>query len=475
MVNYDSMDPKYLRLRNNTFYVFLGNAGSRMIGFLLLPFYTHYLSPTEYGITDILNTYSSILLPLVTCCIADAIFIFPKGESKDVQSRFYSSGLVFSSVTFAIAAFCFWIIGKIAYSHSVSGAFFTNLWWIFGMTATTYLQTYTQQFTRSIDKMKVFSATGVIQTVATALYAFILLPRYGIDGYLWSLIFASLTATIYSFAMSRSYTYLSVRSVDKGSLRILLAYSLPLIPNSLMWWFVNGVNRPMMESALGLSAIGIFSVSNRFPNILNMLFTIFSNAWGISMLEEFNKPDFTRFYNQALKMLTLVLVLGGMLLSVSSKLIISIFAASEFYEAWRFIPFLTISVVFQCLSCIVGGVFSAAKKSKYFFYSSIWGASFSLLCTYILIHLWGLFGACFATMLSFLIILTSRIIYAWKYTDGFNIKYYTLIFIIYVLQVTVVTVDVSDFISLFITFLAVLIMFYINKDILVKIIKQIKK
>ena len=72
------MDNKYKRLGKNALVVFIGNMGSKLISIFMLPFYTSYLSPIDYGTSDIISTYSNILLAVITCCIADGILLFCK-------------------------------------------------------------------------------------------------------------------------------------------------------------------------------------------------------------------------------------------------------------------------------------------------------------------------------------------------------------------------------------------------------------
>ena len=50
---------KYKRLGKNTFLVFIGNTGSKLIALVMLPFYTSWLSVEDYGVTDIINVYVS--------------------------------------------------------------------------------------------------------------------------------------------------------------------------------------------------------------------------------------------------------------------------------------------------------------------------------------------------------------------------------------------------------------------------------
>ena len=68
------------------------------------------------------------------------------------------------------------------------------------------------------------------------------------------------------------------------------------------------------------------------------------------------------------------MVLAAIVLMWFSKFIITLFAAPEFIEAWKYMAIMIIGVVLSCMSSYFGSIFGPIKKSKYFFYSSIWGA-----------------------------------------------------------------------------------------------------
>lgn len=444
------MDARYKRLGKNTIIVFIGNTGSKIIGFLMLPFYTHWLSKAEYGISDLINTYSMVLLAMLTCCLSDSIFIFPKGKSDEEKSRYFTSGLIFVLFSFLVVAASVYLFRNLVDNWFVR----SYIWWIVGMIYCTFLSNYMQQFTRSIDKMIIYSLAGIVYVATIAIVSFILLPLYKLDGYLIALLSACLISTIFALFASKSYKYFKISCYHRGSLIELLKYGIPLIPNSIMWWLVDGLNRPVMESNLGVEAIGIYAVANKMPGILSMLFSVFSNAWTISMLDEFGKPDFNQFFNKTMRMLFFVVSLGTVVIILGSKLLVGIFASSSFYEAWRYVPLLTIGVVFQNLSCLIGGVFAAEKKSQYFFYSSIWGAVCSVVLTMLLVHLYGLMGACVSISCSFLCMTLVRLKYAWKHINLFSFRYYTsivlaLVFlsVIYIWNQNVIMIIAATFIA----------------------------
>lgn len=71
------------KLAKNIGFVFVGNIGSKLVGFFMLPLYTYWLSPADFGLSDILGVYSNLLLNLVAFDMADAIFVFPSGEDNE--------------------------------------------------------------------------------------------------------------------------------------------------------------------------------------------------------------------------------------------------------------------------------------------------------------------------------------------------------------------------------------------------------
>ena len=230
-----------------------------------------------------------------------------------------------------------------------------------------------------------------------------------------------------------------------------------------------------MEANLGLDAIGIYSVAHKFPSLLSMLVGVFSTAWSISMLEEFGKPDFNRFFNRTTKMLFFVMIIGCCGIAAFSKVIVMIFADESFFMAWKYVPVLTLGVVMMLLSNNVGGVFMAEQKSKYFFYSSIWGAVASVFATFLCIKLWGLQGATISVAFSCFVIAVARIIYAWKHINEMDLGWYVIMTLLCILFIVVVLLDWPLYINIPIYFLIFGILLFMSRDVLVPVLQVVSK
>lgn len=406
------MESKYSRLLGNSLWTFLGNAGSKILSFLLLPFYTKWLGTSGFGFSDLITTYASLFGGIVTLCISDALLIFIKDKSEIDKTKYYSSAMSLS-----IGLLVFWgiIVLAIGFFHIGKSFIFENIFLIFSVIITNFLQTSSQQMVLALNKIKIYSFSGIILCVALFVFSWLLIPRYGVNGYVYAILLANLLTAFYSIVCSSSWRYFSFKYTEYRRWKEVALYSIPLIPNAVMWWLVSSLNRPLMENHLGLSAIGIFSVANRFPAVITLLYSIFAVSWGVSVIEEYGKPQFERFNKQVYRALFSIIVIGALILMLLSNEIISLLAAPEFFDAYKYMIILLVGSVFSCMSSFWGACFAVVKQTKYYFYSSIWGALAAILFNYILIPSYGLYGAAFSVVLSFIVMAVSRYIYSLKY------------------------------------------------------------
>lgn len=462
---------KYKRLGVNTLVIFIGNVGSKLIGLIMLPLYTRWLGPEQYGVSDILNTYVTVLLSIVTCSIAEALFVFPKDKEDIVKAGYFTTGCTFVAVMLTLTALVFGLIDSYADSHN---SFTDNIWLLYLLLSTQVVQNITQQFVRSIDKIKVYSITGFVSTFFTAVLGCVFIPQYGLNGYIWSLALASIIGAAYSFFFSGSYRLVNIRVVKIERLKEMLSYCMPLVPSAVTWWVIGALNRPVMESYLDLHDIGVYAVASKFPNLLDSLFVIFGLSWQISVLEEYGKPGYSKYFNNAVRVVFTLIAIGVILLSAFSKQIITIFASSEFFEGWKFVPILTLGTLLGNFGSMFGTNFLATKKSKYMLYTSIWGSGAALILNFILIPKFGLWGAALSTVLSMLVIAITRIYYSWQFVKMTNMTYYifTIILILsfitfYIAVDNVVYTTMAASVALF-------VIGYLNSDMIRVILEKNK-
>src|SRR5699024_8472845 len=113
----------------------LGKFSSQFVTFIMLPLYTSVLSPSEYGIVDVVITYVALLAPTLTLRMESAVFRFLIDARSDEseKSRIVSNSLQVAlimlmavlPVGFALHCFIkipyFWFIVGIVFAAVLSG------------------------------------------------------------------------------------------------------------------------------------------------------------------------------------------------------------------------------------------------------------------------------------------------------------------------------------------------------------------
>lgn len=429
---------KYKTLGINSIYVMIGTFGSKFISFLMLPFYTAWFSVSDYGLSDLLIVYSSLLSCVLTLSLHEAIFVYPVGKDKNTQRSYFSTGLWTILLLAGISLIFSLLISYIRDTYGISNTIFTNIWYLYFIYITTSIQTYLQQFCRSINKMKTFCYSGIIYTLLTATFSFLLIPEYGIKGYVISFILANIISSSFIFVIEKIYEYIEL-FIRWRILKSMANYSMPLIPNTLMWWILSAINRPIIDNSLGLTGVGLFAVANKFPTLLSQVAAIFNGSWQVSVLQEFHKKDFINFFTKIGDIYINTMIVLSSTLCLCSRFIVELTTDEKFHEAWSFVPIIAISVVFQSICTHTGTIFSATRLSRYFLTSSLIGAIMSIVCNLLLIPQFGLYGASLSFAISQFSIAAARLIFCKKIID-YNISKNTFILLLLNISIIIATV-----------------------------------
>lgn len=72
-------------LMKNTIIFTLGNFGSKLISFFLIPLYTNVLTTTEYGVVDLVVTVVTVAVPVLTLNISESVMRFALDKDADKQ------------------------------------------------------------------------------------------------------------------------------------------------------------------------------------------------------------------------------------------------------------------------------------------------------------------------------------------------------------------------------------------------------
>lgn len=387
-------------LIKNTIIIAIGKLSTQVISFLLLPLYTHQLSTSEYGTYDFLVTLSVFLLPIITLLMEESMFRFlidadKKADKKKIitQTILYT---IIGSILFTIIAFI--VVSVIHYELGILFIVFVLSNILIGLS---------NALSRGLGEIKLYSLSNFILGAFTIVLniIFIVFIKAGVTGLLFANIISNTLTALYIFKKLHLGNFINRKSYDPSLLKEMISYSIPLVPNNLSWIIINLSDRIIVTSFLGADSNGIYSIANRFPNILYTCYGFFSTAWKESSARILKDGEnIAKHYNSIYKDLKKFLFAIVICLIAIMPFAFPILISSSFNESYAYIPLLIISTYYCNISNFYGGIFTAFKNTKIMGNTTIFAAVLNIIINISLIQFIGIYAAVLSTFLSNIII-----------------------------------------------------------------------
>lgn len=395
-------------LGKNIAFMTIGNFASKFLSFLLIPLYSSVLTTGEYGTADIISTTITLLSPVLTLQINEAVIRFCLDKSVN-RDAVISNGTIIVFIGTVALSLMTPIFQRIETIRPYYVLFLLQY-------ATSAFYTLFSQYTKGIDKVRVFSTAGLINTVFVILsnLVLLLLLRLGIKGYILSFVIGHVIATIYLVVSTKVWQHIHFSSVSKSTLRNMLKYSLPMIPNSISWWITNSSDKYMITFIVGVAANGLYSMAYKIPSLLSTVSGIFMSAWNISAVEDFGTNESRHFYERVYSMLSCLDALLVSALVCVAEFLAHFLYANDFFIAWKYSIVLLMGFMFSSLSSFLGSIYTASKRTVPLFYTSIMGAGLNILLNALLIPKRGVLGAAIATTASYIFVWAIRLVHTKK-------------------------------------------------------------
>lgn len=398
-------------LFKNTALFTIANLSSKVIVFLMVPFYTAVMSTDAFGNANIIQTTSSFLYPIFSCLIADAVLRFCYLKEVSINEIF-TIGLRFSLLsgigTFLLVTLVQFFIPEDFWS--------LNIWFIPILVLSTSLSRLLHCFCRGIDKVKISAVAGIIQTffVVGLNLIFLGLLNWGTWSYLLAFALGDIGGILFIAIRIKVWNYIGAPK-NKILLHSMLRYSLPLVPNNISWWAMNSLNQYIVLIFIGLSAVGIYTATLRIPSILIVLSDIFAQAWLLSALKDYEQEETKQFIIKMSGLFTSFIIIITSIIIILTYPLSSLMLKGEFLSYWYISPFMFISVLLGAITGFLGSIFSAERKNKKQATSTVIGAILSIVGALIFTKSFGILAIAISTMIGYFVITAIRLVSALKY------------------------------------------------------------
>ncbi len=358
----------------------IGNFSSKILIFFLLPLYTHYLDPAEYGQVDIYINILSMLYSFVSLQAIEVIFRFIQDAKTDEERS-----VVFSnSLAIAVCGIAVFSVGMAVFG-AVTHFQYTLVFILY--VACNIMAQFCQQAIRGMNRSVLYSATGVISTfVQVALnIIFIVFCHFGSVSLLWSHVLTYFFIFVAILLKCNFFKYFRFSAISRQVIKEQLSYSLPLMPNALCLWGMSSLGRYLLLFFYTTAEVGLLAFATKFSQLLGVVNSVFFMAWQQSAISEYNAEDKNEYATDIFnKFLTLQLCAAAIFLPAIKFMVFTIMG-EQYREAWQFIPLFFIGIIMSSCANFVSMGFYGAKKT-----STVFVASFVSIAIYFVV---GYFGA----------------------------------------------------------------------------------
>lgn len=402
---------KNIELIKNTAIIFIGKFCTQFISFLLVPIYTNFLNPNDYGYIDLLQTYISLIVPILILRIDSAIFRFlidVRNDSKEIK-RIISNTTILLLIQIVIFTIIFLMCIKFL-NIKYASAIFINVIFM-------AMSSFLLQAVRGMGDNLGYSISSIMAGIVTILFNILFIVVLKLDGS--SILIASAISnalcSIFLIFRNKIYKFINLSQVDKNKMKEMLMYSFPMIPDGLSWWVVNVSDRTIISFMMNSAANGIYAVSSKFSNILSSLFQIFNMSWQESASLHINDEDREKFFTSILNRVYRIFFSICIIILAVIPLIFDFVIGKKFSLAYLYIPPLLLGNLYNAIANVIGGIYIAKKQTNTVARTTVLAASINILINLIMIKKWGVFAAAISTLISYIILTIYRYIDVRKY------------------------------------------------------------
>lgn len=389
------------KLLVNTFIYTFFNVIQKAISFFLLPLYTIYLTPDDYGIINVLTSSAALLTFLYTFSIqaASSRFHFKYSRNSVLVKKIWGANL-----SFIILNSLFWVIITICtYRYTLiylvgdQVPFMPFVLICLLNCALSPVFYYYQIYLQTTQQAKRFAINNFLNFLLTVflnigLVVFLNMQALGV---ILSMFIVTFIFGCYAIVALRKEVCFNV------SLKLIkrsLQYSVPLIPHSLSGWLNGMLDRIFINRLVNLASVGLYSISYQFGFVVNMLGFGINQAYNPWFFKQHDRPEGRKRISEVADVGIAVLAIIGFFLAFFSKEILVLMTAEKYHDIWQSVIILVYANLFDCLYYFYVAVLFL-ESTKLLSCISISFALVNCVVNYFLITHLGYIGASYSYLL----------------------------------------------------------------------------
>jgi O-antigen/teichoic acid export membrane protein len=382
----------------------------RVINFLLVPVFTRYLSPENYGVLGILVLFGVTTKILFRMGLDSGFFRLYYEQESEREKRVFCTTIFTAAAAVGLVGFIatVWAADPISRFLLGGGRDFIIL-----VAADIFLTVFAfvpmnlyriQERSRRFTSVSLFR-NGLNLTLKVAL----VVSGWGVAGVLW----ADLIAAAFFILMLSPTLWVNLgRGFSWRMLRHALSFGLPKVPHALAYQVLNLSDRKLLDWFASRELAGIYHVAYQFGMGIKLFLSAFELAWSPFIYSILKRADHPQTLARIATYASIVLWTMALCIAVLSRELLFLMTTPEFHAGYPIIPLIVLAHVFQGMFLLTSIGIGISKNTYPFPVMTLAAAVLNVSMNLVLIPRLGMMGAAWATIAGYALMLIMGVYYS---------------------------------------------------------------
>lgn len=370
----------------------------KAISLITTPIFTRLLSTSEYGVFNVFSTWQNIVIVVASLNLAAGVYL--RGLIKYEEDREeFTVSLQMLYVVCTSIVFAFYLLFS-DFWEDLFGLSDVYIYLMFvDILVTTAYNFWSSRQRVEYEYRKLIIVT-LLNTVIKPILGIIAVLNFEDRVTARIVTFVIADVIVFGYFFLKIFFHKGIRLSTKYW-KYALGYNLPLLPHYLAQIILNQSDRVMIDSMVGSSEAGIYSLAYTAASLLLIINQSILNSYNPWMYRKIKNKEYHDINKMSISLLLLVGAMNLLLIGFAPEAI-AVFAPSSYYEAIWVIPPVSASVFFMFMYNLFSNFEFYYEKTKLMMIASVFGAILNIILNRIFIRQFGYLAAGYTTLACYL-------------------------------------------------------------------------
>jgi O-antigen/teichoic acid export membrane protein len=418
----------------------VGSVAIKALGFISIPFFTHYLSVEEYGLMSLYITVLSFLSTLFSLGVLGSFKRYYFEDNGDFGEFLYSNMIMLFVIDIIIMGILYYFIDDISILLKIPNDVLLYAMVVSVLLLIIKIKLDLLQITQRSKKNVFFEFIQNIVVLFFAIVFILYLPNNKYLGKIYADMLSYSFIALYAlYQLSKIMKY----KFDIKYLKYSLLFGLPVLPSMFSSFGLAFADRLMINNITNTTDVGLYSFAFMIAMLVQVIIGAVGKSWQPLFYKSLSEKNYDILDNTFLLNAKIVFS-GSLFLILFSYEFIYMLSNQNYEDAQNVIIYLVIGYNFFFLYTIYGQYSSYAKKTYIDSIITFTAVFINIGLNYIFIPMYGYKASAITTIVSYatmfiLFYITAKYILKYRVVSFFTpwkvyVSYILALFILLVIE-----------------------------------------